>query len=151
MCALEVQLDTVVAAHSVDENCYLFFLQPNCWEELMFWRLFSPHVMRTVRQLSHFSGMNVNVIWFPLAQDLGFLVWTNEPSIIFPPDWKKINFSWFVVPFLIADVCSMSVQILVLQRGFLGGRPGCPDSHLQRQAQWWMPVLCELDLTLTVG
>lgn len=52
----------------------------------MFWRVFSPHVMRTVPQLSHLSGMDVNVIWFPLAQDLGFHVWTNEPSIIFPPD-----------------------------------------------------------------
>lgn len=52
----------------------------------MFWRLFSLHVMRTVHQLSHFSGMDVNVIWFPLTQDPGFLVWTNEPSIIFPPD-----------------------------------------------------------------
>lgn len=45
-----------------------------------------PHVMRTVQQLSHFSGMDVNVIWFPPAQDPGFHVCTNEPSIIFPPD-----------------------------------------------------------------
>lgn len=92
------------------------------WEEGKFWRLFSPRVMRTVHQLSHFSGMDVNVTWFPLAQDLGFHVWTNKPSIIFPPDWKKINFSWFVVLFLIADVCSVSVQIITLNQGILRGK-----------------------------
>lgn len=92
------------------------------WGERMFWRLFSLHVMRTVHQLSHFSGMDVNVIWFPLTQDPGFLVWTNEPSIIFPPDWKKISFSWFVVLFLIADVCSVSVQVTALNWRVLGGK-----------------------------
>lgn len=83
--------------------------------------VFAP-CMRTVHQLSHFSGMDVNVIWFPLNKDLEFHVWTNEPSIIFSPDWKKINFSWFVVLFLIADVCSVSIQIIALNRGILGGK-----------------------------
>lgn len=76
-----------VAFQFVDENCFFFFLfeqlslrRTNVLEAVL------PHVMRTVHQLSHFSGMGVNVIWFPPARDPGFHVWTNEPSIIFPPD-----------------------------------------------------------------
>lgn len=114
---LETQLSSITASHLVD-TAAVYFPSPTLEKKtpILSWRLFSPVVMRTEQPLSHCSGMDVNVAGLPHAQDPGPHVWTNEPSIIFPPDWKKINFSWFVVLFLIADVCS------VLQhRSELGG------------------------------
>lgn len=152
----------------MDTAAVYFSFNTRAGGERVSWRLFSPRVMRTEQPLSHCSGMDVNVARRPFAQDPGPHVWTNEPSIIFPPDWKKISFSWFVVLFLIADVCSVSLQIITLNRveslrrevqdvrvaicwGTLTGSTGPllagpdhgPETHLlaaQGSSQWGLPT-----------